>query len=110
MLAVKKSFEQRIHTRHLYSGDIYFATKSQLFKGVLKNYSRHGLFIKTPEILTLGEFITVALPYVDDKDGKVLGQILWQNREGYGVGLVRKRNGNNLKLIKLEMRSRQIKS
>ena len=110
MLAVKKSFEQRIHTRHLYSGDIYFATKSQLFKGVLKNYSRHGLFIKTPEILTLGEFITVALPYGDDKDGKVLGQILWKNIEGYGVGLVRKRNGNNFKLIKLEMRSRQIKS
>ena len=108
MHAIKNCFDKRIHPRNPYSGHIYFATKTQLFEGVLKNFSRHGLFIKTPEILSIGEFITVALPYVDDKEGKVLGQILWQNPEGYGVELVRKRNGNNFKLIKLEMRSSQM--
>jgi hypothetical protein len=101
-------FEKRIYSRIPYSGYIFFATKVQFFEGVLKNFSRHGLFIKTPEILPLGEFITVALPYGDDNQSKVLGQILWQNREGIGVELARKRNGDNLKLLKLEMRSRQM--
>ena len=92
-----EDFEKRIYSRIPYSGPIFFETRAQLFEGVLKNFSRHGIFIKTPEILPLGEFITVALPYVDDKDGKVLGQILWQNREGYGVELVKKRNGTSIK-------------
>jgi hypothetical protein len=90
------------------AGYILFATKSQLFEGKLENFSQNGLFIKTSEILTLGEFITVALPYTEKKQNKVPGQILWQNREGYGIELLRKRNGDNIKLLKLEMRSRQM--
>jgi hypothetical protein len=108
MKTTKTNFEKRFHPRSLYSGYIFFATGSQLFEGVLENFSQHGLFIKTSEILTLGEIITVALPYMDKEQGKVLGQILWQNREGYGIELLRKRNGNNSKLLKLEMRSRQM--
>jgi hypothetical protein len=57
-------------------------------------------------MLILGEFITVALPYLDDKQSKVQGQILWQNHEGYGVELTKKRNGKNFKLLKIEARSR----
>lgn len=92
-----EDFDKRIYSRIPYSGPIFFETRVQLFEGVLKNFSRHGLFIKTPEILPLGEFITVTLPYFDDNQSKVLGQILWQNREGYGVELVRKRNGTGIK-------------
>ncbi len=108
MKKIKSNFEKRFHPRSLYSGYIFFATESQLFEGNLENFSQHGLFIKTSEILSLGEFITVALPYRDKKQSKVPGQILWQNREGYGIELLRKRNGDNLKLLKLEMRSRQM--
>ena len=108
MKKIISNFEKRIHPRSLYSGYIFFATERQLFEGNLENFSQHGLFIKTSEILTLGEFITVALPYRDKQQSKVLGQILWQNREGYGIELIRKRNGDNLKLLKLEMRSRQM--
>ena len=64
------------------------------------NYSTHGLFIKTDEDLTLGEFITVALPYVEDKLMKFQGQILWRNNEGYGVELVRIRDDTNLQHLK----------
>ena len=108
MKKIKSNFEKRIHPRSLYSGYIFFATESQLFEGYLENFSQHGLFIKTSEILTLGDLITVALPYMEKKQSKVLGQILWQNREGYGIELLRKRNGDNFKLLKLEMRSRQM--
>jgi len=102
----KKGRERRIDSRKAYSGHVFFATKSQLFEGFLKNFSQHGLFIKTHEMLILGEFITVALPYLDDKQSKVQGQILWQNHEGYGVELTKKRNGKNFKLLKIEARSR----
>jgi hypothetical protein len=106
MKTTKTNFEKRIHPRSPYSGHIFFSTESQLFEGALENFSQHGLFIKTSEILTIGEVITVALPYRDKKHGKVLGQILWQNREGYGIELLRKRNSDNFKLLKLEMKSR----
>lgn len=105
MESEKKVTERRIHLRKPYAGHIFFATKNRLIEGVLKNYSQHGLFIRTYEILTLGEFITVALPYEEDEKSKVPGQILWQNHEGYGVELVKKRNGDSSKLLKLESRS-----
>ena len=98
----QKNIERRIDSRNPYTGHIFFATKHQLCEGELKNFSQHGLFIKTFEILALGQFITVALPYKDAKQDKLQGQILWRNHEGYGVELVRKRNGTNSKLLKLE--------
>ena len=102
----QKKIDRRTDLRNPYTGHIFFATKRQLFEGELKNFSRHGLFIKTFEILALGEFITIALPYKDARQDKLQGQILWRNHEGYGVELVRKRNGTNIKLLKLEARSR----
>ena len=104
----KKDAEKRAAPRIPYSGHIFFTTKSGLCEGEIKNYSKNGLFIKTQEDLTLGDFINVALPYVEDKQIKFQAQILWRNTEGYGIELVRKRNGDNLKLLKFEMRSRQM--
>jgi hypothetical protein len=97
----KKVVDKRSATRIPYSGHIIFTTKSGLCEGELKNYSKHGLFIKTQEVLTLGDFITVALPYADEQI-KFQAQILWRNSEGYGVELVRKRNDNNLQFAKIE--------
>lgn len=101
----QKKIERRIDSRNPYSGHIFFATKHQLFEGELKNFSPYGLFIKTYAILALGEFITVALPYKEVKQGKLQGQILWRNHEGYGVELVRERKDTNFKLLKLEAKS-----
>jgi Tfp pilus assembly protein PilZ len=98
--------EKRTDSRNPYSGHIFFATKSGLLEGVLKNFSKHGLFILTHEMLSLGEFITVALPYVNDKQRKYQGQVIWRNHEGYGIELVRKRNGTNFQLLKIEAKSR----
>jgi hypothetical protein len=102
----KKVFDKRIDPRIPYSGYIFFTTKSGFFEGELKNYSRHGLFLKTQEDLTKGEIITVALPYLGTNQIKFQAQILWRNKEGYGLELFRKRNYTNLQLLKIEAKSR----
>jgi len=98
--------KDRIEKRIPYSGHIFFSGESGFFEGELKNYSKNGLFIKTNEDLKLGEFITVALPYVEDKQLKFQGQILWRNREGYGIELVRKRSDANYQVLKIDAKSR----
>ena len=106
MGVTKKGRENRIDKRIPYSGHILCSTKSGFFEGELINYSRYGLFIKTHEDLTLGEFITVALPYVEDEQIKFQGQILWRNSEGYGVELERERGHTNLQALKIDAKSR----
>lgn len=101
-----KFVKNRIDPRAPYSGHIFFSTKSGFFEGELKNYSKNGLFIKTNEDLTLGEFITVALPYVDDEHIKLQGQIKWRNKEGYGVELIRKRSNTSSQVRKIEAKLR----
>ena len=98
----KKVFDTRIDPRITYIGHIFFTTKSGFFEGELTNYSRHGLFIKTQEDLTLGEIITVALPHEENNQTKFQAQILWRNNEGYGLELLRKHNDTSLELRKIE--------
>ena len=102
MGVTKKGRENRIDKRIPYSGHIFFSTNSGVFEGELKNYSTHGLFIKTDKYLAPGEIITVALPYVEGKQIKYQGHILWRNSEGYGVELVRKRSDIDLQLLKID--------
>ncbi len=97
MVITKKFRKNRIDKKRIpYSGHILCSTKSGLFEGELKNYSKYGLFIKTREDLTLGEMITVALPY---EQIKLQGQIRWRNSEGYGVELIRKRIETDLQFF-----------
>ena len=101
-----EGLENRIDKRLPYSGHIFFSSKSGFFEGEIKNYSNNGLFIKTYEDLTLGEFITVALPYVEGKQIKFQGQLLWRNSEGYGIKIVKKRSVTNPQLRKIDAKSR----
>ena len=102
----KKVADKRSATRIPYSGHLIFTTKNGLCEGELKNYSKNGLFIKTQEVLTLGDFINVALPYVEDEQIKFQAQILWRNSEGYGVELVRKRSETSPELQKIDAKLR----
>jgi hypothetical protein len=101
-----EGLKNRIDKRIPYSGPIFFSTKSGFFEGELKNHSKNGLFIKTDEVLTLGEFITVALPYVEKKQFKCKAQILWRNSKGYGIELAKKRSVTNPQLLKIDAKSR----
>jgi Tfp pilus assembly protein PilZ len=99
-LQKKGSIEKRINPRKIYSGHIFFATKNALFEGQLTNYSRYGLFIETKAPLSVGEIITIALPYLNSINPKFKGQIMWCNQKGFGVELFKKRNPMNLRVIK----------
>jgi Tfp pilus assembly protein PilZ len=99
-LQKKENIEKRINPRKLYSGHIFFATKIELYEGQLNNYSRYGLFIETKAPLSVGQTITIALPYLNSINPKFKGQIMWCNQKGFGVELFRKRNAMNLRVIK----------
>jgi len=104
-LKIDKNIELRIEKRHACSEAIFFATQSRLYEGQLKDYSRNGLFIKTKEVLAVGEMITVVDPHPDGENKKRKGQILWRNMEGFGVELYRYRNEREHKVIRFEKRS-----
>ena len=104
-LKINKNIEFRIEKRQVCSEVIFFATQSRLYEGQLKNYSRNGLFIRTKEILAVGEMITVVDPHPDGENKKRKGQVLWRNKEGFGVELYRKRSDRENKIIRFEKRS-----
>ena len=81
--------ERREYPRYSYSRYILYANKNRLFQGDLKNYSLHGLYIQSQEKLPVGEIITVALPFAEEKNDKRKGQIVWRNGKGFGVELFR---------------------
>jgi hypothetical protein len=103
----KENIEKRTEPRESYSGYTFFSVKNGVHEGSIKNFSKHGLFIATSISLPIGELITVALPYLDAKADKCKGQIIWCNKEGFGVELFRKRNGSSQKYIQSEIRLRK---
>jgi flagellar basal body L-ring protein FlgH len=92
--------DKRINQRKPYSGHILFAAKNGFNEGRLKDYSRSGLFIITKARLSVGEIITIAIPFVDNKDIKVRGQILRRNKDGFGIELFKNRSAENTKIMK----------
>lgn len=102
---IDRNIERRIEKRHACSEEIFFATQSRLYEGHLKDYSRNGIFIKTKEVFAVGEMITVVDPHPEGKNKKRKGQILWRNKEGFGVELYRHRNESEYKVIRFEKRS-----
>ena len=98
----KEGMGKRNEPRKSYSGNIFFTTKNGFYEGRLKDYGRHGLYIATSISLPIGEMITVALPYLEDKADKCKGQIMWRNKTGFGVELFRKRSVNVQRYYKSE--------
>ena len=96
----KSNMDERIHERRPYSGPIFLLSKDGFTEGRLKDYSRSGLFIITKTRLSIGEIITLAIPHANDKLIKCRGQILRQDKDGYGIELFRNRSEANLRIIK----------
>ena len=70
-----RNLDQRINQRRPYSGEIFFVAKNGFNEGRLKDYSRSGLFIITKARLSVGEIITVAIPFLKGKKVKCKGQM-----------------------------------
>jgi Tfp pilus assembly protein PilZ len=96
----EKCFDKRLKPRKPYSGPVFFTTKRGFYEGRLKNYSRHGLFIESKASLSLGEVITIALPYMEHERVKCKGQVMWCKNDGCGIELFKKRNAVHLKIVK----------
>ena len=77
--------ERRRDPRHSFERYVFYATDKRFYQGNLKDYSRGGLRIEASEILPVGQVITVALPYVEEKDHKRKAQVVWANSHGFGV-------------------------
>ncbi len=84
--AKEKNSEKRDDPRIKYSGQVFFTTKNGFYEGNLKNYSEHGLFIRTFNILPVGSTVTIALPYLDGYV-KRQGQVVRANKNGFAVEL-----------------------
>lgn len=100
VLKRERIFEKRMKQRKLHSGHIFFAAKSGFYEGKLKDYSRNGLFVETRTLLSVGEVITIALPYMNSKNIICKGQITWSNEKGMGIELLRRSSPTNLKIVK----------
>jgi hypothetical protein len=96
----KSTLDQRADVRMPYSGNIFFVAKDGINEGRLKDYSRSGLFIITKARLSIGEIITVAIPYAKDQMIKCRGRILRQDKDGFGIELIRERSQTNLRIVK----------
>ena len=84
-----KNIDRRQFERHGYVRYVFFATANQFFQGEVRDYSRHGLFIQSSARVSVGDIITVALPYAGKKNEKRKGEIVWRNKKGFGVELFR---------------------
>ena len=96
----KSNMNKRINERRPFSGDIFFVSKDGFNDGRLKDYSKSGLFIITKVHLSVGEVITIAIPYASDKRIKCKGQVMRRDRDGFGIDLFRNRSEANLRIIK----------
>ena len=99
ILNSQKNIDKRMKLRKPYPSHIFFSTKSGFAEGRLKNYSRSGLFIESEVPVSVGEIITIALPFLNGKKVKCKGQILRCTKEGYGIEFFRKRSAANSKII-----------
>ena len=84
--------DKRINPRKSYSGHIFFTAKNGFNEGSLRDFSRSGLFINSKARLSVGEVITMALPFLSGKKVKCKGQIMRNTIEGFGIELFRDRS------------------
>ena len=96
MFNEKNNRDMRINPRKPYSGHIFFVAKNGFNEGRLKDFSRSGLFINSKARLSVGDIITLALPFLKGKKVKCKGQIMRRTKEGFGIELFMDRSFDNV--------------
>ena len=77
--------------RKSYSSIVSFTAKDRTYKGASKDLSSGGMFIETNESFSVGEIITVTIPFADKKRNiKVPAEIMRIIDEGIGVKFIKK--------------------
>jgi Tfp pilus assembly protein PilZ len=80
-----KAKDLRKHSRKAYFQNILFSTPDGLHTGSTKNISASGVFIATKKELKVGEQLKLNLPLKTGKSAEIIGQIVWANKEGFGL-------------------------
>lgn len=96
MFNTKNKRDMRINQRKDYSGHIFFVAKNGFNEGRLKDFSRSGLFINSKARLSVGDIITMALPFLKGNKVKCKGQVMRRTKEGFGIELFRNRSYSNV--------------
>jgi hypothetical protein len=96
MFHIKSKRDMRINQRKPYSGHIFFVAKNGFNEGRLKDFSRSGLFINSKTRLSVGDIITMALPFLKGNNAKCKGQVIRRTKEGFGIELFRNRSFENV--------------
>ncbi len=86
-----KSTGKRKHTRRECEIDVYYATDERTFKDSIKNISATGAYIETEEALYMGQRILLHFSLPSGQPGKVLGEIVRNDENGFAVKFKRKR-------------------
>ena len=96
MFNTKSKRDMRINQRKAYSGHIFFVAKNGFNEGRLKDFSRSGLFINSKVRLSVGDIVTMALPFLKGNKVKCKGQVMRRTKEGFGIEIFRNRSFANV--------------
>ena len=97
--SLKDSKELRKYQRKAYSEPILFATQDRIFEGLTKNISSSGVYLEAKENFEVGQIITLALPFKNEKKFKIKGEVVWSDGRGFGIRFLSK--GKNQRASKL---------
>lgn len=79
----------RKHPRKKCSIPLKYESKRLLYRGMVENISRGGIFIKSKSDVEVGQRIRVAIPLKKNgKFAKMTGKVTWHNQSGFGVKFV----------------------
>ena len=76
----------RKHPRRAYSKPVFFTSENHFYKGITRNISRHGIFIKTKGAFKKGQTIKLVIPGTKIDNGVMLkGEVMHLSQTGIGV-------------------------
>lgn len=78
--------ELRKHTRRSFDRPVLYATRNRFFKGTVKDISKGGVFIEAPDMMAVGQQLTMAIPSGDQGRGlKLKGKIVRIDPDGLAI-------------------------
>jgi hypothetical protein len=78
--------EHRKHSRRSFDRPILYATRNRFFKGTIKDISKGGVFIEAPDMMAVGQRLTLAIPSGRQGRGlKLRGEIVRIDQEGLAI-------------------------
>ncbi|MEE4263133.1 MAG: PilZ domain-containing protein, partial [Desulfobacteraceae bacterium] len=84
--------ESRNHPRRPFFRPLRFSTQNETYSGSTKNISASGVFIAAKEKLEVGQLLKLNLPLKEGKMARAVGQIMWENHEGFGLKFIEIKN------------------